>query len=116
MALPGLHADIFEFTRYSFENGATVFGPQDVNGKDYIYVEQDGILKYVISAYDNLDGKQIESMRLAMDNTNDGVVSFRAVFTDGSSGIYSFAVPEPATLGVLVPALLLLKRRYRVTV
>lgn len=116
MALPGLHADTFEFTRYSFENGVTVFGPQDVDGKDYIYVERDGILTYVISAYDTLDGKSIASMRLAMDNTIDGVVSFRAVFNDGSSGIYSFAVPEPACLGLVGVGLLLFHRRQRAIV
>jgi len=46
--------------------------------------------------------------------SNDGIVVFRLVFTDGSSGVFTAATPEPTSLSLLeLGAMRLLVRRKR---
>jgi len=103
MELPGLVGEIEEFNRYSFDGGARVFGVNADTGVSYLYLQNpDGEFVHVLDSTEMLDGKQLSTVRMTLDPAVDGVVSFRAVFADGSSGVYSFAVPEPSTGALLL--------------
>jgi len=112
MILPGLRAETHEFNQYSLETGWNFFGVNDINGGSYIYYESaDGVFTHLIDTYDPLDGKALTRIRMLSDTAVGGQLFFRADFTDGTSGIYTVTVPEPAAMlsGALV--LLLLPRR-----
>ena len=99
--LPGLHAETHEFNQFSLETGFNFFGVNDVDGGSYIYYESAaGVFTHLIDTYEMLDGKAMNRIRMLSDTAIGGQIFFRADFTDGTSGIYSAVVPEPASLGV----------------
>ena len=118
MELPGLVGEIEEFNRYSFDGGAKVFGVNADTGVSYLYLQNgDGEFVHVLDSTEMLDGKQLSTLRMTLDPAENGIVSFRAVFADGSSGVYSFAVPEPGAPALLLAAALgTLRRRPAVAV
>jgi hypothetical protein len=106
MNLTGLHSDTEEFNQYSVETGWNFFGVNDVTGGSYLYYESsEGVFTHIIDTYSPLDGKALSRIRMLADTAIGSELFFRADFTDGSSGIYSVVVPEPATL-LVTPALL----------
>jgi hypothetical protein len=114
MELPGLVGEIEEYNRYSFDGGAKVFGVSADTGVTYLYLQEpDGDFVHVLDTTQMLDGKQLSTLRMTLDPAENGIVSFRAVFADGSSGVYSFAVPEPGTATLLFAATLAALRRRR---
>jgi hypothetical protein len=114
MELPGLVGEIEEFNRYSFDGGAKVFGVDADTGVSYLYLQDpDGEFVHVVDSTEMLDGKQLATLRMTLDPAVDGIVNFRAVFADGSSGVYSFAVPEPGTGALLLGLALAALRRRR---
>jgi hypothetical protein len=115
MNLPGLHSPILEFNQYSVEGGMNFFGVNDENDGSYIYYEsRDGVFTHLIDTYETLDGKAMSRIRMLGDTALGGEVFFRVDFTDGTSGVYSAVVPEPASLGLIGAAsMALLARRRR---
>jgi hypothetical protein len=94
------------------------------NGIEGIYAWSDAVdfqtnnltfqVEPVIDTSDLLDGKTIASFGLSPEGGNlNGGGAFEVNFTDGSSGIYYFALPEPACLGTLGFASLIFMRRKR---
>jgi hypothetical protein len=69
----------------------------------------------VIGTGDVLDGRQVAGVALGDDGLDRYTVTFRADFTDGSSGIYtSYALePEPSALLPAAVVLLTLRRSHR---
>jgi hypothetical protein len=114
MHLQGLHSDIEEFNQYSVESGVNFFGVNDETGGSYIYYESsEGVFTHLIDTYETLDGKSMSSIRMLSDTAVGGSVFFRVNFTDGTSGVYSSLVPEPASLGLLGGAVLAMLARRR---
>ena len=114
MHLQGLHADIEEFNQYSVESGVNFFGVNDEDGGSYIYYESsEGVFTHLIDTYETLDGKSMSSIRMLADTAIGSEVFFRVNFTDGTSGVYSASVPEPASLSLIgaASAALLARRR-----
>jgi hypothetical protein len=97
------------------------------NGVEGIYAWNDAVdyqtngltfqVEPVIDTTDLLDGKTIASFGLSPEGGNlvgNGV--FEVNFTDGSSGIYSFDVPEPACVAMIaLPAFLLRRCRHHLS-
>jgi hypothetical protein len=107
MNLPDLHAPIEEFNQYSVDTGVNYFGVNDEDGGSYIYYESaDGVFTHVIDTYSPLDGKALSSIRMLADTALGSELFFRANFTDGTTGIYSVVVPEPATMSIALAGLL----------
>lgn len=116
MNLPGLHADIAEFNQFSLETGVNYFGVNDLQDGSYIYYESaDGVFTKLIDSYETLDGKAISQIRMLSDTAlSGGQLFFRVDFTDGTNGIYTTSVPEPASVGLtLLGAACALSRRRR---
>jgi hypothetical protein len=91
------------------------FGVNDEDDGSYIYYEsRDGVFTHLIDTYETLDGKAMSRIRMLGDTALGGEVFFRVDFTDGTSGVYSAVVPEPASLGLIGAAsMALLARRRR---
>ena len=87
---------------------------QDEDGGSYVYIANDfGPMTKVLDSYDTLDGKSISRIRFAGDTIEEGLLTLRVTFTDGSSGLYSVQTPEPATMGMVAAAGLMALRRRR---
>ena len=105
----------------SIESGPTVAFRTLIGDSSQIYFSAvasaygfpKGVLP-VIGTGDILDGRQVAGIAIGDDGLDRYTVTYRADFTDGSSGIYtSFALePEPSAL-LLTTAILLLLRRSR---
>ena len=70
-------------------------------------------LSKLIARGDPLDGRIVAGVDIGRDAEFGVAVTFRATFTDGSSGIYYTVIPEPISLGLLgcAGAAILLRRR-----
>jgi hypothetical protein len=95
-------------------------GRQGIYGPSNWWRDRTPLVKY-IDTLDLLDGKPIQSLSIAADAV-DAVpyelvyhIAFKAVFTDGSEGIYVVVpvVPEPTSIAVALGAAMLLRRKVR---
>jgi subtilisin-like proprotein convertase family protein len=113
MPLPGLRAHVQEFNGFGLSNYSFAAGAVDVNGGRYIFTEVGGVLNYVLSTYDLLDGKALSAIRWNQDNIDGYTLFFTADFADGTTGVYSVLLPEPTTAASLIGLTGLLSRRRR---
>jgi hypothetical protein len=100
---PGISGD-----EVIFEAGLSLAG-----SKSGIYLSSDGVLSKIIETGDTLDGRVVSSLNLSDNSFANSSVAFEASFTDGSSGVFLATIPEPGTISMFVPILLLALRRYR---
>lgn len=90
------------------------------NGTEGIYSLEDldqsnstDTISDILDTTESLDGKAIKSFDLSREADVFGygtASAFIVNFTDGSQGLYYFAVPEPASLALLPLALLFIRR------
>lgn len=113
MPLPGLRAGVQEFNGFALSDYSFAAGVVDLNGGRYIYTEVGGVLNYVISTYDLLDGKAIAAIRWNQDNIEGYKLFFTAEFVDGTTGVYSVLLPEPTTAATALGLVGLFSRRRR---
>jgi hypothetical protein len=114
MSFPDQHGDIEEFWGYTLDGAKPIVGMQDMNGGSYVFIAQDfGPMVKVLDSYDTLEGKSISRIRFAGDTIEDGLLTLRVTFTDGSSALYTVQTPEPAAMGLLAAGSLLALRRKR---
>lgn len=109
--LPGLRADIEEFNGFGLDESFFAAGAVDEDNGRYIFAEINGKFEYILSTYDQLDGKSISSIRWVTDVMNGAELHFTAEFTDGTNGVYTVIVPEPTTLAIVAATSVLLRRR-----
>ncbi len=113
LPLPGLRHDVQEFNGFGLSEDSFAAGAVDEAGGRYIYTEVGGVLRYVLSTYDTLDGKSLSAIRWNQDNIQGYSLFFTAEFTDGTTGVYSVMLPEPTTAAAAAGMLGLLSRRRR---
>jgi MYXO-CTERM domain-containing protein len=114
MSFPDQHDDIEEFWGYTMDGVKPIVGMQDMNGGSYVYIANDfGPMDKVLDSYDLLDGKSISRIRFAGDTIEEGLLTMRVSFTDGSSALYTVQTPEPAAMGLMAAAGLVALRRRR---
>jgi len=114
MNLPDKRDDVEEFWGYTTDGPKAIVGMQDMSGGSYIYMANDfGPWSKILDSYDTLDGKSISRIRFAGDTIEGGLLTLRVTFTDGSSGLYTVQTPEPAAVGLLGAASLMVLRRRR---
>ncbi len=117
--LANLQGEVFGFTGFSIDGDLTCFGVQDDTGHTYLYaLAGDGLAVDLLDTNGLLDGKALQVLSLSSDSLNDGLLAFRADFQDGTSGLYTVAVPEPLGAGLSVLGLVgaaLLRRRPKET-
>jgi len=75
-----------------------------------IFTNVRGDLERVVSTGDTVDGRTISYLWLGPDALSGNSLAFVANFTDGTQGILLATLPEPITLSVFLPLLLLLRR------
>lgn len=114
MSFPDQRAAVDEFWGYTLDGVNPIIGMQDANGGSYFYIAHDfGPMDKLLDSYDVLDGKQISRIRFAGDTIEEGLLTFRVSFTDGSSALYTVQTPEPAAMGLVGAAGLVALRRKR---
>jgi hypothetical protein len=91
-----------------------LFRGAGAGGQDGVYVEIGGQLFKVLAAGDALDGRIVDFVNIDTDSLSGLDVALRAVFTDGSEGIYVTSIPEPSAGGLLAAGLGVLAARRRV--
>lgn len=95
-----------------FISAALSFRGSGSGGQVGIYYSRGpSIVSKLIARGETLDGKTVADLTLAADNMEDILISFRATFTDGSSGIYLATIPEPSSICAAVLLLPHLARR-----
>lgn len=121
--VPGGTGNFSLFLSLVAEDNAIIFRGNDANNQGVLALMQaDGTgLTRIIGVGDALDGRIVSGLgtpTLRSGSLEDNTFVFGASFTDGTSGIYAVAVPEPTTLGLaglamLVGSVVLFKRKHR---
>lgn len=75
------------------------------NGRQGLYLGDGASILRVIEATQTLDGKTLSSLSVGRDGIDNGVLAFRAFFTDSTQGLYTVditsLIPEPASATLL---------------
>jgi hypothetical protein len=82
-------------------------------GQEGIYFWSAGVLSKVVDLTDSIEGKTLEGLDIGRVSLSGDNVVFSATFTDGSSGVFETAVPEPGVVGVVGGSVVLALRRRR---
>ena len=105
-------ATFASFDAVAIDGPNIVFIGSSAAGPAGMFMWSNGSLGEVLSVGDSLDGKTISSLSFSDDRPLSGNdLVFTAGFTDGSKGLFLTQVPEPAALGCVAAAVLILSRR-----
>lgn len=92
------------YSSLAMDGGNITFFGRDSNGIDGIYTTLGGALTEVIDLNDVLeDGKSLTQIMFFREGFSGNSIAFRALFDDGSLGIYVASMsqlPEPTTLAI----------------
>lgn len=101
------------------ENGLVAFSGTGSGGSSGLFVTNSGVLDTVVGLGDELGGTTVDNLILSRGGLDNGSLTFLAGFSDGSGAIVVAsaasaggsgpAVPAPASLGLLVLGLALLR-------
>jgi hypothetical protein len=108
-AAPGGGTFDMENVGFSTDAGHVAFASYFSDGHA-IYTDAYGSLERVIATGDTLFGQQVSDVQMDVEGFSNNQIAFWAKFTDGTSGIYVAAVPEPCTLVLLSLGAILLRR------
>lgn len=105
----------FDFQDVAVSGERVVFTATGTQGQQGLYAWLEGDLVRLVDRNTTLeDGKSIAMIRIGREAIFEDTVAFIADFTDGSSGVYTFALaPIPAPGALTVLAALALARRRR---
>lgn len=107
--IPGGTGNFTDFSGISFDNGNLVFQGRGASSQSGIYTTLGGSLVKILASNDSLDGKIISSLSTGREALSGNQIAFKALFIDGTQGIYvatatSTPTPVPessSALGVL---------------
>ena len=120
----GSFGRFFDDVNFAYNNGVLLFEGYDYftpnnNVLHGLYVATlDGDVHQLLSPGQQFDGKTIDYWLIGSDSLDSNNVGLSVHFTDGSSGIYTtstaaIAIPEPASLSLLIATLALAATRPR---
>jgi hypothetical protein len=104
------------WTPLAMDDDLLAFGDGNVDSQNNIFFTNlnNGMTTRLIAVGMLIEGKTINLLKMGNKSLDDWHLAFWARFTDGSSGIYSIAVPEPALgVGLWIAALYAASRRRR---
>ena len=104
------------FGPFTSISGATIAFLGDSGGGSAIYESQAGVLTRVVGTGDVLGGRTVTSVDLGSSALDGSTLGFLADFSDNSSGVFIFSVPEPSSKILLASglgALVLFGRRLQ---
>jgi hypothetical protein len=82
----------------------------EINARGTIYTNYRDRIERVIGDGDLLQGKFVQSVFMSTDALSGDKLVFTVMYTDESTAIYMATLPEPASLMVLLPLALLIRR------
>lgn len=97
--IPGRTDTFFAFSNPTYDDGNVAFLGFGEGGFSGIYTNLGGTLTKIFAQGDVIDGKTIAGIFLGSQAIDENRITFNAIFTDGSEGIYVVtAVPESSTV------------------